>query len=131
MALFGTRSGRDPHLPFHSRALSKSHQSVRGLTFLKAFNSFLGSYSIQKSEAYQAGDLLTLTLRQSLESGQGLPSIPLLDTNMDVLVGPDVRGGLVERVPFVSKGICEAILGQRAPAPRPLVPRSGGRYLHR
>jgi hypothetical protein len=70
---------------------------------------------------YQASDTLKLTLGQTLESGQGLPSIPLLDTNMDVLVGPDVGSGLVERVPFVSKGICKAIPGQQAallPKPR-------------
>lgn len=99
--------------PLHSSTPGTSHtknQPIVILTFLNAFKSFLGSYSAPESAHRSYRTMGRLTPRQSLESSQSLPSIPLLDTNVDVFVGPNVGGGLVERVPFVCKGICGPIV---------------------
>lgn len=45
------------------------------------------------------------TFWQALQSGQGLASIALLDTDVDVVSGGSNVGTIAERVPFVSKGI--------------------------
>jgi hypothetical protein len=48
------------------------------------------------------------TLWQALQSSQSLPSIPLLDTDMEVIgLRPNVLS-ISERIAFVCKGICGA-----------------------
>lgn len=46
-----------------------------------------------------------LTLRQTLQSCQSLPSIPLLDTDMDVIGLRSYVLGTSKRIAFICKGI--------------------------
>ena len=76
------------------------------LTFLNAFKSFLGSYSVRSLESGSFGrDGKELTCGQSLEGGERLSPVALLDTNVDVFTGSNLCRVLCERVPFVCKGI--------------------------
>lgn len=53
-----------------------------------------------------SGNLWRRTFGKALERSQGLATVPLLNTNMDVVrLGPDVLGGS-KRVSLVCEGIC-------------------------
>lgn len=85
----------------------------RRLAFLNAFKSFLRSYSAEKG-ADQNSEIARLTVwwwrtfREALQCGQGLAAVPLLDTDVDVvLLGSNVLG-VVKRVSLVCEGICIA-----------------------
>ena len=76
------------------------------LTFLNAFKSFLGSYSALSLEAGSFGSWCELTCGQSLEGGEGLSPVALLDTNVDVFTGSErLCSGPLNRVHFLCKGI--------------------------
>lgn len=93
---------------------SKCHDGAI-LAFLNAFKSFLASYSGECRTGHGSVSVLckdaggkgmnVLTLGKTLESSQRLTSVPLLDTDVDViLLRPYVFGG-AKGVSFVCEGI--------------------------
>ena len=83
--------------------------TILALAFLKAFSNFLRSYSargISTDEAEVAERCGARTFGKALERGQGLATVALLDTDVDIVrLRPDVLGGS-KRVSLVCEGIC-------------------------
>ena len=83
--------------------------TILALAFLKAFSNFLRSYSargISTDEAEVAERCGARTFGKALERGQGLATVALLNTNVDIVgLGSDVLVG-GKRVTLVCEGIC-------------------------
>lgn len=104
----------------------RDSESTR-LTFLKAFKSFLESYSVWRINIIgRDRACCPLTLGQSLQGCQGLTTVPLLNTDMDVIgLRPNVVATGVERISFVCEGVCgergkSASLSTESIAPWPI-----------
>ncbi len=89
---------------------TKTHRNSkdRRLTFLKAFKSFLESYSVWRVSIVKYDRArCQLTLGQSLQGCQGLTTVPLLNTDVDVIgLRPNVVAAGVERISLVCEGVC-------------------------
>ncbi len=82
--------------------------SGNSLTFLNAFKSFLGSYSddiLDVSEWSKVVQGTVRTFREPLKRCQGLPSVPLLNTDVKIVL---LRSNVLRFVEFVvtSEGVC-------------------------
>jgi hypothetical protein len=80
-------------------------------TFLNAFKSFFESYSIDEwrpvsGVGWERKREKTLTLGQTLQSGQSLPSISLLNTDVDVILLRTNVFAASKRVSLICKGVC-------------------------
>jgi hypothetical protein len=87
----------------------RNNRAENTVTFLNAFRSFLASYSTTDSNQYREPMThvnTVATFGQSLQRSQSLPSIPLLNSNMYVILLRTNVFTVIKRVSLVCKRVC-------------------------